>query len=81
MTVTGRTLAENLEGVPETDFSNQDVVRPLNNPIKATGHLTILRGGLAPGAAVAKLTGKEGTRFEVNLTCVWMRSCYVGVWL
>lgn len=70
MTVTGRTLAENLESVPETDFSNQDVVRPLNNPIKATGHLTILRGGLAPGAAVAKLTGKEGSRFEVSGLCL-----------
>lgn len=66
MTVTGRTLAENVESVPELDFSEQDVVRPLDRPIKATGHLTILRGGLAPGTAVAKLTGKEGLRFEVR---------------
>jgi hypothetical protein len=66
MTVTGRTLAENLEHVEELSFGpEQDVVRPLTNPIKLTGHLTILRGNLAPGSAVAKLTGKEGTRFEV----------------
>ena len=66
LTVTGKTLAENLEDVEELEFDNQDVVRPLNNPIKATGHLAILRGNLAPGSAVAKLTGKEGSRFEVR---------------
>lgn len=66
LTVTGKTLAENLEGVAELDFTTQDVVRPLENPIKETGHLTILKGNLAPGTAVAKLTGKEGLRFEVR---------------
>jgi dihydroxy-acid dehydratase len=65
LTVTGKTLAENLEDVEELEFENQDVVRRLENPIKKTGHLTILRGNLAPGTAVAKLTGKEGLRFEV----------------
>lgn len=69
MTVTGKTLAENLEDVPELDFETQDVIRRVENPIKPTGHLTILRGSLAPGTAVAKLTGKEGLRFEVRL-CV-----------
>jgi len=69
MTVTGRTLAQNLEDVPELTFENQDVVRPLSNPIKPTGHLTILRGNLAPGSAVAKLTGKEGGRFEGVAKC------------
>ena len=64
-TVTGRTLAQNLEDVQELEFETQDVIRPLSNPIKATGHLTILRGNLAPKSAVAKLTGKEGGRFEV----------------
>lgn len=64
MTVTGKTLAQNLEDVPELDFENQDVVKPLQAPMKPTGHLTILRGDLAPGTAVAKLTGKEGLRFE-----------------
>jgi dihydroxy-acid dehydratase len=66
MTVTGKTLAENLQNVQELEFTNQDVVRPLENPIKPTGHLTILRGNLAPSTAVAKLTGKEGLRFEVS---------------
>ncbi|KAI0793190.1 dihydroxy-acid dehydratase [Abortiporus biennis] len=64
LTVTGKTLAENYEDVPELDFENQNVVRKVENPIKPTGHLTILRGNFAPGTAVAKLTGKEGSRFE-----------------
>lgn len=68
LTVTGKTLAENLEDVPELQFESQDVVRPLDNPIKPTGHLMILRGSLCPGTAVAKLTGKEGMRFEVSLS-------------
>lgn len=66
LTVTGKTLAQNLEDVAELEF-NQDVVRKLDNPIKATGHLTIMRGNLSPGSAVAKLTGKEGAYFEVVL--------------
>ncbi|KAF7793867.1 hypothetical protein EIP86_004989 [Pleurotus ostreatoroseus] len=64
MTVTGKTLAENYVDVPELDFENQKVVRKLDAPIKKTGHLTILRGNLAPGTAVAKLTGKEGGKFD-----------------
>ena len=69
MTVTGKTIAENLADVPELDFTTQDVVRPLENPIKPTGHLTILRGTLCPGTAVAKITGKEGMRFEGTAKC------------
>ncbi|KAH9859120.1 dihydroxy-acid dehydratase [Lenzites betulinus] len=69
LTVTGKTLAENVEDVPELDFAAQDVVRPLSNPIKSTGHLTILRGNLAPETAVAKITGKEGLRFEGIAKC------------
>jgi dihydroxy-acid dehydratase len=65
LTVTGKTMAENLADVDEIEFEHQDVVRNLKNPIKETGHLTILRGNLAPETAVAKLTGKEGLRFEV----------------
>jgi dihydroxy-acid dehydratase len=61
-TVTGKTLAENIEPYPSLE-PNQKIIRPLSNPIKATGHLEILRGNLAPGGAVAKITGKEGTRF------------------
>ncbi|KAG8855800.1 hypothetical protein FRC20_000703, partial [Serendipita sp. 405] len=67
LTVTGKTLAENLQDVPELDFQSQDVVRPLDNPIKSTGHICILRGSLAPDSAVAKITGKEGLRFEVRI--------------
>ena len=62
MTVTGQTLAENLEGLPSL-AAGQDVVRPVAEPIKPTGHLQILRGSLAPDGAVAKITGKEGLRF------------------
>ena len=62
LTVTGRTIAENLEALPDlTD--GQDVIRPLERPLKATGHIRILRGNLAPDGAVAKITGKEGLRF------------------
>lgn len=48
------------------EFHNQDVIRPVSDPIKSTGHITILRGSLAPDSAVAKLTGKEGLKFEVR---------------
>jgi dihydroxy-acid dehydratase len=63
MTVTGKTLAENLKDakpLPE----GQDVLRPLDKPLKPTGHIRILKGSLAPGGAVAKITGKEGTKFR-----------------
>lgn len=63
MTVTGKTIAENLENVaPYPD--GQPIVRPLSNPIKPTSHLVICYGNLAPGGAVAKISGKEGLRFE-----------------
>ncbi|RPB02167.1 dihydroxy-acid dehydratase [Choiromyces venosus 120613-1] len=62
-TVTGKTLAENLKNVP--DFPpDQDIIRPLSNPIKKTGHIQILRGSLAPGGSVGKITGKEGLHFR-----------------
>ncbi len=64
LTVTGKTIAENLENVPDLDFENQDIVRPLENPLKATGHLQILYGNLAEKGSVAKISGKEGERFE-----------------
>jgi dihydroxy-acid dehydratase len=63
LTVTGRTLADNLRGVAPYP-SDQDVVRPFSNPIKPDSHLRILYGNLAPGGAVAKITGKEGLRFS-----------------
>ena len=63
LTVTGETLAENLRDVPELQ-EGQDLIRPLSNPIKKTGHLRILYGNLAPTGAVAKITGKEGLLFQ-----------------
>ncbi len=62
MTVTGKTLAENLADLPGLK-DGQEIVQPLSNPIKASGHIQILRGNLAPEGAVAKITGKEGLRF------------------
>ncbi len=62
MTVTGRTLAENLKEVPALT-KGQQIIKPLNDPIQTTGHIRILRGNLAPEGAVAKITGKEGTSF------------------
>lgn len=62
LTVTGKTLKENVESAPSLD-PGQDIIRPLSNPIKATGHIRILKGNLAPGGAVAKITGKEGKSF------------------
>ncbi|MSU69615.1 MAG: dihydroxy-acid dehydratase [Opitutaceae bacterium] len=63
LTVTGKTIAENLRDVPPYP-TDQDVVRPLSNPIKPDSHLRILYGNLAPGGAVAKITGKEGLVFS-----------------
>jgi len=63
MTVTGKTLAENLKGVKDYP-KGQDVIRPFDNPIKPESHLVILRGNLAPDGAVAKISGKEGLKFE-----------------
>jgi dihydroxy-acid dehydratase len=64
LTVTGKTVAENLKDAPDLDFTKQDVIRSVENPIKATGHLQILYGNLAEGGSVAKISGKEGERFE-----------------
>ena len=63
MTVTGRTVAENLADVPPLDFTAQKVIRPLSAPVKSSGHLKILYGNLATGGSVAKITGKEGETF------------------
>lgn len=64
LTVTGKTLAENLAEAPDLDFENQQIIYPLDKPIKPTGHLQILYGNLARGGSVAKITGKEGEQFE-----------------
>ncbi|KAB5550921.1 dihydroxy-acid/6-phosphogluconate dehydratase [Coniochaeta sp. 2T2.1] len=63
ITVTGKTMKENVASWPAFP-DDQPIIRPLSNPIKATGHIAILRGSLAPGGSVGKITGKEGTRFE-----------------
>lgn len=64
LTVTGKTIAENLEQAAELDFQAQDIIRPVSNPVKTTGHLQILYGNLAPGGSVAKISGKEGELFK-----------------
>ena len=63
MTVTGRTLAENLRDVADYP-PGQDIVRPLSDPIKKDSHLVVMYGNLAPEGAVAKISGKEGLRFS-----------------
>ena len=64
LTVTGKTIAENLLEVPDLDFDAQQVILPVEQPVKATGHLQILYGNLAEGGSVAKISGKEGELFK-----------------
>ncbi|RRN77833.1 dihydroxy-acid dehydratase, partial [Pseudoxanthomonas sp. SGD-10] len=64
LTVTGKTIAENLESVSDIEFENQKIIFPLEKPIKATGHLQMLYGNVAPEGSVAKISGKEGERFR-----------------
>jgi dihydroxy-acid dehydratase len=63
LTVTGKTIAENLANAPDLDFEKQVIIHPLENPLKKTGHLQILYGNLAEEGCVAKISGKEGERF------------------
>jgi dihydroxy-acid dehydratase len=64
LTVTGKTVIENLADVPALDFEKQKIIMPLEMPLKSTGHLQILYGNLAEKGSVAKITGKEGEIFE-----------------
>ena len=64
LTVTGKTIKQNLADVPDLDFEKQDIIYPIDKPIKATGHLQILYGNLAKKGSVAKISGKEGELFE-----------------
>jgi dihydroxy-acid dehydratase len=64
LTVTGKTIAENLKDIEPISFEKQDIIYPLEKPIKATGHLQILYGNLAVKGSVAKISVKEGERFE-----------------
>lgn len=68
LTVTGKTMKQNLDELPGFP-ENQDILYPVSKPIKPTGHLQILKGSLAPEGSVAKITGKEGTRFEGKAKC------------
>mmetsp|Transcript_24630 Transcript_24630/g.84296 ORF Transcript_24630/g.84296 Transcript_24630/m.84296 type:complete len:568 (+) Transcript_24630:388-2091(+) len=68
LTVTGETMAQNLKNVPSM-LAGQEVIRPLSNPIKATGHLQMLYGNICPGGSVAKITGKEGETFTGTALC------------
>lgn len=68
LTVTGKTLAENVKDLPGLK-AGQKIVQPVESPIKATGHIQILRGNLAPEGSVAKITGKEGLRFSGPARC------------
>jgi dihydroxy-acid dehydratase len=64
LTVTGKTISENVASAPDLDFDQQKIILPKENPIKATGHLQIMYGNLATGGSVAKISGKEGDMFE-----------------
>ena len=64
LTISGKTVAENLADVPALDFGAQQIVHPLDKPIKPSGHIQILYGNLAERGGVAKITGKEGLKFE-----------------
>ncbi len=68
LTVTGQTLEENLRDTPAYP-EGQDVVRPFDRPIKKDSHLVVLYGSLAPGGAVAKISGKEGERLAGRPSC------------
>jgi dihydroxy-acid dehydratase len=63
LTVTGKTIAENLSNVADIEFEKQQIIKPIENPIKATGHLQILYGNIASEGSVAKISGKEGEKF------------------
>jgi dihydroxy-acid dehydratase len=68
LTITGKTMAQNLAGLPGLS-AGQDVVHSIASPIKSTGHIRIMRGNFCPTGAVAKITGKEGVRFSGTANC------------
>jgi dihydroxy-acid dehydratase len=68
LTITGKTMAENLAALPNLS-KGQEVVHPISSPIKKTGHIRIMRGNFCPDGAVAKITGKEGLRFTGTANC------------
>jgi len=64
VTVTGKTIADNLKQAPDLNFESQNIIHPLDQPLKVTGHLQILYGNHAAGGSVAKISGKEGEKFQ-----------------
>jgi len=64
LTVTGKTMAENLENIIDINFDDQNIIKPIESPIKSSGHIQILYGNLATNGSVAKITGKEGEFFK-----------------
>jgi len=66
LTITGNTLWENVKNSKEINFDTQDIIYPINKPIKSNSHIRILHGNLAPNGSVSKITGKEGTYFKGN---------------
>jgi dihydroxy-acid dehydratase len=64
LTVTGKSIADNLKDAPDLNFESQKIIHPLDRPLKVTGHLQILYGNLASGGSVAKISGKEGEKFQ-----------------
>ncbi|WP_185877431.1 dihydroxy-acid dehydratase [Blattabacterium cuenoti] len=63
LTVTGKTLYENVKNSPDINFKKQNIIFPIENPIKENGHIKILYGNISPKGSVAKITGKEGNKF------------------
>lgn len=79
MTVTGKTHIENLADLEHPGLTpGQEIIRPLSDPIKKTGHLQIMYGNLCPGGGVAKITGKEGETFTVSGITRCVNSCPAG---
>ena len=71
MTVTGKTHNQNLADMNHPGLTpGQEIIRPLSDPVKATGHLQIMYGNLCPGGGVAKITGKEGETFTVSTSSI-----------
>jgi dihydroxy-acid dehydratase len=70
LTVTGKTVAENLKEAPDLNFDQQKIIMPLDKPLKATGHLQILYGNLAEGGSVAKISGKEVKDLRERQECL-----------
>jgi len=82
MTVTGKTHNENLADMNHPGLTpGQEIIRPLDDPVKATGHLQIMYGNLCPGGGVAKITGKEGETFTVSFFSLYRLFKFGIFWL